>query len=197
MFVLGLTGSIGMGKSTAANMFRRLGCPVHDADATVHGLLGPGGAAVAAVAKYFPDVLNEAGGIDRMKLGARVFGDNRALAALEAILHPMVKKDEEKFLGRARAKGERLVVLDIPLLFEKGGYKRCDGIVVVTAPLFVQRARVLKRSGMTEEKFQNIRARQMPEAEKRRRADWILPTSQGKGFTYRRIRELVASLREY
>ncbi|MFA6018622.1 MAG: dephospho-CoA kinase [Rhodospirillales bacterium] len=195
MFILGLTGSIGMGKSTAAGMFRRLGCRVHDADATVHGLLGPKGGAVARIERRFQGVLDSKGGIDRLKLGGLVFGDDRALSDLEAILHPLVKQDEERFLKRSRAEGQKMVVLDIPLLFEKGGYKRCHGVAVVTAPLFVQQARVLKRSGMTEEKFQNIRARQMPESEKQRRADWILPTGLGKGFTYRRIRELVASLR--
>lgn len=197
MFILGLTGSIGMGKSTAANMFRRLGCRVHDADATVHGLLGPKGKAVARIAQRFPDALDSKGGIDRLKLGAMVFGDDQALSDLESILHPLVKQDEERFIKCAQAADQRLVVLDIPLLFEKGGYKRCHGVAVVTAPLFVQQARVLKRPGMTAEKFNNIRARQMPEGEKRRRADWILPTGQGKGFTFRRIRDLVKYLRDF
>ncbi|CAA6604848.1 Dephospho-CoA kinase [Rhodospirillaceae bacterium LM-1] len=196
MFVLGLTGSIGMGKTTAANMFRRLGCPVHDADRTVHDLLAPGGAAVSAIARQFPGVLNEQGGIDRQKLGAVVFGDDDALRRLEAILHPMVRAAEERFLKRARARRQKLAVLDIPLLFETGGDKRCDAVAVVTAPLFMQRTRVLKRPGMTAEKFQNIRARQMPEHEKMRRARWVLKTGQGKLHTFRRIKNIVAFLEQ-
>ena len=196
MFVLGLTGSIGMGKTTAANMFRRLGCPVHDADRTVHDLLAPGGAAVSAIARQFPGVLNEQGGIDRQKLGAVVFGDDDALRRLEAILHPMVRAAEERFLKRARARRQKLAVLDIPLLFETGGDKRCDAVAVVTAPLFMQRTRVLKRPGMTAEKFQNIRARQMPEHDKMRRARWVLKTGQGKLHTFRRIKNIVAFLEQ-
>ncbi|MBF0268091.1 MAG: dephospho-CoA kinase [Alphaproteobacteria bacterium] len=196
MFVLGLTGSIGMGKSTAANMFRRLGCPVHDADRTVHDLMAPGGGAASAIARQFPASLNAQGGIDRQKLGALVFGDDAALKRLEAILHPMVRAAEERFLKRARARRCKLAVLDIPLLFETGGDERCDAVAVVTAPLFMQRSRVLKRPGMTAEKFQNIRARQMPEHEKMRRATWVLKTGQGKLHTFRRIRAIVSTLRE-
>ncbi|MBF0355437.1 MAG: dephospho-CoA kinase [Alphaproteobacteria bacterium] len=196
MFVLGLTGSIGMGKSTAAHMFRRLGCPVHDADGAVHRLMGPGGGAVQAIAKRFPGVLSAQGGIDRQKLGAQVFKDAGALSDLETILHPLVRREEEGFLTRARSRREKLAVLDIPLLFETGGEKRCHATALVTAPAFVQVARVLARPGMTLEKFCQIRKRQMPDAEKRGLADWILPTGLGKRFTFERIRALVRKLRE-
>ncbi|MBF0166242.1 MAG: dephospho-CoA kinase [Alphaproteobacteria bacterium] len=196
MFVLGLTGSIGMGKSTAASMFRRLGCPVHDADGAVHRLLGPGGGAVEAVAKRFPGVLSVQGGIDRQKLGAQVFKNASALSDLETILHPLVRREEEAFLARARSRREKLAVLDIPLLFETGGDQRCHATALVTAPAFVQGARVLARPGMTLEKFQQIRTRQMPDAEKRGLADWILPTGLGKRFTFECIRALVRKLRE-
>jgi dephospho-CoA kinase len=197
MFVLGLTGSIGMGKSTAAAMFRRLGCQVHDADRTVHELLGRNGAAYAAVAKRFPGAVRPDGEIDRKKLGSLVFGDDAALKDLEAILHPLVRLAETRFLRQARARRERLAVLDIPLLFETGGQNRCDGVAVVTAPLFVQKARVMTRPGMSLEKFGNIHARQMPEQEKMRRADWLLASGLGKRFTYDCIQALVRQLRGF
>jgi dephospho-CoA kinase len=195
MFVLGLTGSIGMGKSTAAAMFRRLGCKVHDADKTVHDLLKKSGAAYLAVAARFPEAVGKDGEIDRKKLGALVFGDDVALKALEAILHPLVRRAEGQFLRQAKALRERLVVLDIPLLFETRGERRCDGVAVVTAPPFVQRARVLARPGMSEKKYQDILARQMPEGEKARRADWLLATGLGKRFTFDSIKALVSALK--
>jgi dephospho-CoA kinase len=195
MIVLGLTGSIGMGKSTAANMLRRLGVPLFDADAVVHRLLGSGGAAVEAVEALFPRVSDESGGIDRRRLGARVFGDPAALRRLEAILHPMVRRAERRFVKEARARRERLVVLDIPLLYETGAPERVDHVLVVSAPARVQRERVMRRPGMTESRFSSILRAQMPDREKRRRADFVVPTGLGRGLTFRRLRRLVAALR--
>ena len=183
-----------MGKSTAAGMFRRLGAAVHDADAVVHGLLGPGGGAVAAVADAFDGVVSGVGTsaqIDRAALGAHVFDDAPALARLEAILHPMVRETEGHFLRRQTRHGTRVVVLDVPLLFETGGEKRCDAVAVVSAPSFVQEARVLSRPGMTPERLASIRARQMPDAEKRRRADFVLATGLGKATTLRAVAAVV------
>ncbi len=194
MFIIGLTGSIGMGKSTAAAMFRRLGAPVHDADAVVHGLLGPGGGAVVPVVEAFNDVLSGVGAmaqIDRAALGAQVFDDAPALARLEAILHPMVRETEDRFLRRQTRHGRKVVVLDVPLLFETGGENRCDAVAVVSAPSFVQEARVLRRPGMTPERLANIRARQMPDAEKRRRADFVLATGLGKATTLQAVTAVV------
>lgn len=196
MIVLGLTGSVGMGKSTAAAMLRRLGVPVHDSDVTVHRLMAPGGAAVAAVAKAFPDARRKEGGIDRAVLGRRVFPDAKALARLERILHPLVRQSQRRFLAMARARREPLVVLDIPLLFETGGEKRCDKVMVVSAPTAVQRARVMARPGMTEERFRAILAKQMPDAEKRRRADYVVPSGLGRALTYRTLRRIVRVLRQ-
>lgn len=190
MKVLGLTGSVGMGKSTAANMLRRMGVPVHDADAAVHRLMNRDGAAVAAVEAAFPGVSQE-DAIDRQALGARVFGDPAALRRLEAILHPLVRAESEAWLRRQRRQREGLVVLDIPLLFESGGEGRCDAVIVVSAPYFVQRARVMRRPGMTEERFQQVLAQQMPDAEKRRRAQFVVSTGLGKGHTLRQLRRIV------
>jgi dephospho-CoA kinase len=195
MIVLGLTGSVGMGKSTAAAMLRRLGVPVHDSDAVVHRLLAPGGAAVPAVAAAFPGVSDKAGGIDRGTLGARVFGDGRALKRLERIVHPLVRQSQARFLKEARARRTPLVVLDIPLLFETGGEKRCDAVVVVSAPPWVQRARVMARPNMTEARFRAIIEKQMPDHEKRRRADYVVMSGLGRAVTYRRLMRLVQTLR--
>ena len=194
MIVLGLTGSVGMGKSTAAAMLRRLGIAVHDSDAAVHRLLAPKGAAVAAVAAAFPGVRRKDGGIDRPALGARVFADPAALRRLERILHPLVRLSQQRFLARARARRRKLVVLDIPLLFESGGAQRCDKVAVVSAPAFLQRARVLARPGMTEARFAAILAQQMPDAEKRRRADYVVASGLGRAFTFRRLRRIVRAL---
>ena len=194
MFILGLTGSIGMGKSTVADMFRRLGVPVHDADAEVHALLGPGGAAVAGVAQAFDGVVTGVGAsarVDRKALGAKVFDDAEALARLEAILHPMVREREGRFLRRVRRQGRKVAVLDVPLLFETGGETRCDATVVVSAPDFVQQARVLARPGMTRERLTQILARQTPDAEKRRRADFVVATGLGKATTLRAVAAIV------
>ena len=177
MIILGLTGSIGMGKSTAARTLRRLGVPLFDADAEVHRLLGPGGAAVGPVEAAFPGVRNEAGAINRQRLGRLVFGDQPALRRLEGIIHPMVRQAERRFVAHARARRAPLVVLDIPLLFESGGVERCDCVLVVSAPLRLQRERVLRRRGMTESRFAEILSAQIPDREKRRRADYVIDCS--------------------
>ena len=196
MIVLGLTGSIGMGKSTAANMLRRLGVRLFDADAVVHQLIGKGGKAVAAVEALFPGVRDATGAIDRRLVGQRVFGDKAALRRLEAILHPLVRQAETRFVRQARARGDRLVVLDIPLLYETGAPERCDYVLVVSAPARVQRERVMRRPGMTESRFAGILRAQMPDREKRRRADFVVPTGLGRGLTFRRLRRVVAGLRQ-
>jgi dephospho-CoA kinase len=194
MLVIGLTGSIGMGKSTAASMLRRLGLPVHDADAAVHRLTARGGAAVAPVAEAFPGVERD-GRIDRGLLGARVLGDPAALKRLEAILHPLVRAEARAFLARQARLRRPLAVLDIPLLFETGGERLCDAVIVVTAPSFVQRARVLRRPGMTEDKMRAILAQQMPDVEKRRRADFVVQTGLNKRHTLRQLSRIVRLLK--
>jgi dephospho-CoA kinase len=175
MVVLGVTGSIGMGKSRAAEILRNLGVPVHDADAEVHRLLNEDGKAIAAVESAFPGVVRNAA-IDRRELGRRVFGDEAALCRLESILHPRVQSAAARFLQRARAQRRRIVALDVPLLFETGGAGRCDVVIVVSAPAFVQMARVLRRPGMTTNRLSAILARQMPDEKKRRLADFVVPT---------------------
>jgi dephospho-CoA kinase len=194
MFVLGLTGSIGMGKTTAARMLRRMGLPLHDADRAVHRLLAKGGAAVAAVGAAFPGVL-EGGAVNRERLAARVFEDPAALERLEGILHPAVRHTTRAFLGRQVRAGQPLAVLDIPLLFETGGEAHCNAVVVVTAPPFVQRDRVLGRRGMTAARFQAILAKQMPDRDKRRRADFVVNTGLSKAATLRQLRAIVTLLR--
>ena len=195
MIVLGLTGSIGMGKSNAAAALRRLGVPVFDADAEVHRMLGPGGRAVRAVAAAFPGVCDASGAIARPALARRVFADPPALRQLEGILHPMVRRAERQFVSRARARRETLVVLDIPLLFETHGVGRCDLVMVVSAPLRLQRERVMRRPGMSEARFADIRRAQMPDHEKRRRADFTVATALGREVTFRRIKAIVRRLR--
>jgi dephospho-CoA kinase len=193
MRVLGLTGSVGMGKSTAAAMLRKMAVPVFDADRTVHRLLAPGGGAVAAVSAAFPGVLRN-GGIDRGALGAKVFGDRAALERLEKILHPPVGEAERRFVARARSQGRRRVVLDIPLLFERGGYKRVDAVLVVWAPAFLQRLRVLARPGMTPQRLAFIRKQQVSDREKRRRADYLVPSGLGRAVTWRHLRRALREL---
>lgn len=190
MIILGLTGSIGMGKTTAAKAFRRLGVAVHDADHAVHQLMQPGGAAVGPVLAAFPNVQKN-GVIHRPALGAVVFGNTDKLRQLESILHPLVREKEKTFLALSARRGERMVVLDIPLLFETGGEVRCDGVVVVSAPLSIQKSRVLSRPGMTPEKFRAISQQQMPDREKRRRADFVVRTSLGKFYGLRQIANIV------
>ena len=194
MFVLGLTGSIGMGKTAAAKMLRRMGLPLHDADRAVHRLLAKGGAAVAAVEAAFPGVAVD-GAVDRERLAVRVFEDPAALERLEEILHPAVRRTTRAFLGRHARAGRPLVVLDIPLLFEAGGEALCDAVVVVTAPAFVQRARVMGRRGMTPARFQAILANQMPDREKRRRADFVVKTGLSKAAALRQLRAIIKLLR--
>jgi dephospho-CoA kinase len=176
MFILGLTGSVGMGKSVTARFFAEEGMPVHDADAAVHRLYE--GEAVAPIEAAFPGTTAD-GKVDRTKLAGHVLGDGTALKRLEAIVHPLVQASERRFLAEAQARGAKVAVLDIPLLFETGGDRRVDAVVVVSAPPEVQRARVLARPGMTAEKFKAILAKQMPDAEKRARADFVVDTSQG------------------
>lgn len=188
-FILGLTGSIGMGKSTAAAMFRRAHVPVFDADAEVHRLQGPGGALVAAIEARFPGTTGP-NGVDRAALGAKVLGHREALHALEAIIHPAVARAQQLFLRRHRARP--LVVLDIPLLFEKGGWRRVGAIAVVSAPLWVQRRRVLARPGMTAAKFRAIRRLQTPDRVKRARADFQIDTAQPKTAMRQEILRIIS-----
>ncbi len=195
MIVVGLTGSIGMGKSTAAAMLRRMRLPLFDADRVVHELLAPGGAAVAPVAAMFPGVKSAEGGVDRISLGRRVFGDPEALGRLERVIHPMVATREKQFLAQARARRKPIAVLDVPLLFESGGAARCDYTIVVSAPAMVQRQRVLGRPGMTETRFAVILKQQMPDAEKRRRADFVVPTGLDRKLSLQRLRQIIRLLR--
>lgn len=191
MRVVGLTGSIGMGKSTVAAMLRDLGVPVFDADAAVHELQGAKGRLVKAIEAAFPGTTGE-GGVDRQKLGVQVLGNDAAMARLEAIVHPAVAEERESFLAAHR--DASLIVFDIPLLFEKGGDHGVDSTIVVSAPPDVQRARVLARRGMTPEKFEAILARQMPDAEKRARADFIIDTGISLAATRDRVAEVVACI---
>ncbi len=196
MFILGLTGSIGMGKTVAARDFAKLGIPVHESDAVVHGLIGPGGDAVKAVGDAFPGVVN-ADAVDRGLLGAQVFDDDLALKRLEAILHPRVRAAELRFLGQHARLQTPLVVLDVPLLFETGGERRCDAVAVVSAPYRVQRRRVLSRPGMTEAKFKSILKHQISDYEKRRAADFVIYSGLGRGFSLQRIRQIVTLTQGY
>ena len=176
MFIIGLTGSVGMGKSTTARLFAEQGVPVHDADAVVHQLYE--GEAVAAIEAAFPGATAR-GKVDRSALAALVLDDPSALKRLDAIVHPLVQAAEQELLARAQARGEKVAVLDIPLLFETGGDRRVDAVVVASAPTEIQQARVLARPGMTWEKLEAILRKQMPDDEKRRRADFVVDTSRG------------------
>jgi dephospho-CoA kinase len=190
MFVIGLTGSIAMGKSTTARLFAEEGIPVHDADATVHRLYE--GAAVAPIEGAFPGATRD-GKVDRDALGKRVLGDPSALKRLEAIVHPLVREAERRFLNEAEAAGAKTVVLDIPLLFETGGDSRVDAVVVVSAPAETQRARALER-GLDAARFEAVLARQMPDAEKRRRADFVVDSSQGIEHARAQVRGILAAV---
>lgn len=192
-FVLGLTGSIGMGKSATCAMFRALGVPVWDADAAVHALYGQGGAAVPPVEEAFPGTRVDRA-IDRTRLGQIVLNDAAAMKRLEAIVHPLVRQDEETFLAGAAARRARLVLLDIPLLFETGGAGRTDAVAVVTAPAEIQRERVLARPGMSEEKFAAILAKQMPDREKRERAHFLVDSGKGFARAEQDVRAIVRAL---
>jgi dephospho-CoA kinase len=195
MIVIGLTGSIGMGKSTVASMFAEEGAPSFDSDAAVHALYASGGAAVGPVEAAFPGV-TKGGSIDRVALSARVVGDAAAIERLEKIVHPLVRQAQLQFLRHHQDAGARFVVLDIPLLFEGGGATFVDKTVVVSAPADVQRARVLARSGMTEQKFEAILARQMPDGEKRARADFVIDTSGSFDDTRAQVRTVLDALGE-
>ncbi len=191
MKILGLTGSIGMGKSTVAAMFEEVGVPVFDADAAVHELQGPAGALVAAIEASFPGTTGP-GGVDRQTLGAQVLGDPDALARLEAIVHPAVGAMRQAFLARHAA--APLIAFDIPLLFEKTGRAGLDAVAVASAPAEMQRARVLARPGMTQEKFERILALQMPDADKRARADFVIDTGCPHEQTREQVRRIVSCL---
>jgi dephospho-CoA kinase len=190
-FVLCLTGSLGMGKSTAAKFFAEAGVLVHDSDAVVHALYE--GEAVAAIEAAFPGTTSD-GKIDRNKLAAKVIDDKAALTRLEAIVHPLVAKAREKFLADAQARGAPVVVLDIPLLFEIGGSSSCDAVVVVSAPAEIQRARAFARPGMTEDKFAALLAKQVPDAEKRARANFIVDSSQGLDHARAQVHDILEAV---
>jgi len=191
MFILGLTGSIGMGKSATAKMFAEEGVPVHDADAAVHRLYD--GEAVASIETAFPGTTGN-GKVDREKLGKRVLDDDAAMKRLEAIVHPLVRQAEERFLAEAERKGAKAALLDIPLLFETGGQARCDAVAVVSAPADVQRARAFERPGMSEGKLAAILAKQMPDEEKRRRADFVVDTSRGFEAARAQVRDILKAV---
>lgn len=191
MITAGLTGSIGMGKSTTAKMFQEAGIPVHDADATVHALYSGDAAELIEVA--FPGTVKD-GTVDRAKLGPMVVGNKEAMKKLEEIVHPLVAKERDKFLEQHQNEGAKLVILDIPLLFETGGDALVDKVIVVTASPETQRQRVLAREGMTEEKFKAILAKQVPDAQKRERADYVIDTDYGMEPARRRVAEIIADI---
>ncbi len=193
MVIIGLTGSIGMGKTTVARQFASLGAKICSADGCVHKLMSKGGAAVSQVQKYFPTAVNN-GEVDRKILGQIVFTDKEKLKALENILHPLVRQMEDDFVINVKRLGTKIVVLDIPLLFETGGHTRVDFTVVVSAPAFIQRQRVMARKNMTAEKFERIIANQMQDLEKRRHADFIIPTGLGKAYSFMAVKELVLGI---
>ncbi len=194
MVIVGLTGSIGMGKSTAVAMLRRMGVPVYDADAAVHALQAPGGVALLPIEAAFPGVVKN-GVLDRQALGGRVFGNRDALRKLEAIVHPLVGQRQRAFLKRAAMRREPLVVLDIPLLFEGRGERRVDAILVVSAPAFLQRRRVMARPGMTDDKLDGILRQQVPDAVKRHKATVIIPTGLGRAPTRAALEKAIAALK--
>jgi len=194
MIIIGLTGSIGMGKSKAASVLRRFGVAVSDADAVVHRLMAPGGAAVAPVNAAFPGVVRN-GAVDRAMLGQLVFGDPAALRRLEKIVHPLVGRERDRFLRRAAVRRLALVAFDVPLLYETGGERRCDAVVLVSAPAFIQAARVLRRPGMTPTRLAKIRAQQLPNQAKRRRAEFVVETGLGLRTSLRGLAAIVKLLR--
>jgi dephospho-CoA kinase len=194
-FLIGLTGSVGMGKSETAKMFARLGIPVYDADAAVRELYAVGGAAVGAIGSAFPGAVKD-GAVDRWALSEIIAGEREALQRLEEIVHPLVRGFRRAFLEKVSADGARMAVLDIPLLFETGSEKDVDVVVVVSAPRDVQRARVFERPGMTEEKFAAISARQIPDSEKRAKADFVIDTGKGLAHAAAQVDAIVRALRE-
>ena len=190
MRIIGLTGGIGMGKSTAAAAFRRARIPVFDADTAVHALQARGGRAVRAIERAFPGTVRE-GAVDREALRRAVLGNPDALSRLEAIVHPLVRRAERAFLARARRRGARVVVLDIPLLFETGADRRVDCVVVVSAPAAVQASRLRKRGQMSAQQIEAVLARQTPDREKRRRADVVVPTGLSRHHALRLLRRVI------
>ena len=195
MILIGLTGSIGMGKSTTAAMFREAGVPVYDADAAVHDLYDVGGAAVGPVGEAFPGAVSD-GRVDREALRQAVLGDPEALKRLNAIVHPLVGRDRAGFFAKAEAEGADMVVLDIPLLFETGGHANVDAVVVASAPEAMQRERVLARPGMTSERLDAILAQQVADAEKRARAHFVVDTSRGLEPARAQVAEIIAAMRD-
>ncbi|WP_422005300.1 dephospho-CoA kinase [Pyruvatibacter mobilis] len=196
MLLVGLTGSIGMGKSETAKMFARLGVPVYDADAAVHAIYEKGGAAVEPLRADFPDAIVD-DAVDRARLSKLVLDDKDALKKLEGIVHPLVGQTQLQFLKDAQASGAKIAVLDIPLLYETGGETRVDAVVVVSAPADVQRARVLERPGMTEEKFEQILAKQVPDADKRARADFVVETDKGLEHAFEQVKRITEDLQSW
>jgi len=190
-FILCLTGSLGMGKSRTASFFAEQGVPVYDSDAAVHALYA--GEAAPMIESAFPGTTSD-GQVDRAKLAARVVGDGAAFAKLEAIVHPLVAKARDAFISEAQARGARVVLLDVPLLFETGGERHCDAVVVVSASLDMQRSRAFERPGMTEEKFAALVGKQVPDAEKRRRADFIVDTSQSFDHAREQVRDILQAI---
>ena len=193
-FLIGLTGSIGMGKSETAKLFARLGIPVYDSDAAVHRLYEPGGGAVEKIAQAFPDSVSD-GRVDRAALSKLLAGDEAAFKRLEAIVHPLVADEQRKFMEQTARDGADMVVQDIPLLFETGGHARMDAVVVVSAPAEVQRKRVLERAGMTAEKLDQILSRQMPDEEKRAKAHFVVETDKGLEHAFEQVKSIVAALK--
>jgi dephospho-CoA kinase len=193
-FLIGLTGSIGMGKSETAKLFAKLGIPVYDSDAAVHRLYEPGGAAVEKIAEAFPGSVHN-GCVDRAALTKLLAGDEAAFKRLEAIVHPLVAAEQRKFMELAARDGADMVVQDIPLLFETGGHARMDAVVVVSAPAELQRKRVLERPGMSAEKLDQILLRQMPDEEKRAKAHFVVETGKGLDHAFEQVRSIVATLK--
>lgn len=196
MIVVGLTGSIGMGKSTTAQMFRELGAPVFDADAAVHALYAPGGAGAAAVAALLPNVLTPVGAVDRAALAAKVKDDPSLLARLEAAIHPLVRAAQGEFLDEAAQSGAPLAILDVPLLIETGQHRLVDAVIVVSAPAAIQRGRVLARPGMTPAKFDQLLARQISDAAKRTLADFVIDSSSGLDSARAQVAAIVTALKD-
>ena len=193
-FLIGLTGSIGMGKSETAKLFARLGIPVYDSDAAVHRLYELGGAAVDQIAEAFPGSVRD-GRVDRLALTKLLAGDEASFKKLEAIVHPLVAAEQRKFMEQAVRDGADLVVQDIPLLFETGGHARMDAVVVASAPAGLQRKRVLERPGMTAEKLDQILSRQMPDEEKRAKAHFVVETDKGLEHAFEQVKSIVAALK--
>lgn len=194
MIKIGLTGSIGMGKTTTAQMFIDAGCPVFDADAVVHSLYSKGGAAVPLIQAVFPDVVKD-GAIDRSVLGQHMRADPLNLSVLESFIHPMVAERRSDFILKAEQSGHNIIIFDVPLLFETGGDKNLDTIIVVTAPASVQRARVMAREGMTKDLFEKLLARQMPDKEKRARADYLIFTDKGLDLAREQVHKILSEIK--